>query len=192
MRRGGPATSFYDDLQAVLEWMKHAFEDLRVDAIVISSASTLALQYISNHHGLPSLRKGEHNGGRGRAMNNGDGRQRSIASQDSSSLFIPNAGESHLRRNALQRPRGRGIGILSKDGSVVIPLLSVTCIHLASKYHNVHAQRVANYGTRLNPMRVFQLGTFVYVSLFRSHPSVTHATAICESHAVKRNVPSPE
>lgn len=37
-------------------------------------------------------------------------------------------------------------------------LLSVTTLHLASKYHQVVEEKVANMATKMSPGKVYQLG----------------------------------
>lgn len=121
--------------------MRHALEDLHIDAVVVASAATLALQYLRRRYGFPSSR----------CVGGGGGGGKRAASK--SSVTLP---PTRVSPRGGRQPRGRRLN--ENGGRVAVVLLSVTCLHLASKYHCVHEEKVASLGTRLNPQKIFKLG----------------------------------
>lgn len=116
--------------------MKYALEDLKIDAVVVASAATLALSY---------LRRASFSGGLTRRH------QRRTTTTTRTSNYTPTA--SSERRQGEQWG-----GRVGSETGVTAVLLSATALHLASKYHDVYNKKVDSFGIKLNPQRVYKLG----------------------------------
>ena len=158
--------TFKRDSAEVRRWMKHALEDLHIDATVVASAATLASQYLRRRYRLRSTCR---NGGGGDSGGSGDGNSnpQSGASRKSAAVSLlasydaPAAAGTTAARG-LQRgrrlSRGRSSGGGSGKSDVKVVLLSVTCIHLAKKYHASCDEEVAGFGASVKWHRVLKLG----------------------------------
>lgn len=123
--------------------MKYASEDLKIDAVVVASAATLALRY---------LRRSPFRGGLG----NRHQRRNTITARKSNDT--PSTAAFSDRSVSGRRQGEQREGRVGTEKDVTAVLLSATALHLASKYHDVYDKKVESFGTKLNPQRIYKLG----------------------------------
>ncbi|CAM9772128.1 unnamed protein product [Ectocarpus sp. 12 AP-2014] len=112
------AVLFARDSGRVRWWMKSALEDRHIDAQVVTSATTLALRWLQGRHLYPSLASSP-------------GAMNGISNNAHSQRWRqPISSQQQQQR---QRRRRRSVG--GSAGLPPLELLSMTCLHLASKYH---------------------------------------------------------
>lgn len=128
---------FARDSGRVRGWMKSALEYRHVDAQVVASATTLALRWLQRRHLYPSL----------------------VSSPDAmNGTTVSN--NAHRRQQKQQQQRGRRRRRRSGVGGVGLPpleLLSMTCLHLASKYHTQDSV-LEDFGSSVDRPEVHALG----------------------------------
>lgn len=151
---------FKRDSARILRWMKCALEDLHIDAIIVASATTLALKYLRRRSLFSLVESLHHNGPAAGDLANNHRQQRVTLGNDVSrpSTSAKAAASDITSSRGMQRFGSQNQRWGRRKINQRAVLISVTCLHLASKYHSVHKESVANFGTRLNPEKVFQLG----------------------------------
>lgn len=142
--------------------MKHALEDLHIDIMVVASAAALASQYLRRRYRLQSTYRGSDGGdGDGGGGNGGLQQGASRKSTAASLRGFSVAPAAPIAAGELQRSRrwvGRRASGRSGKGGVKTVLLSVTCIHLANKYHAGCDDPVAGFGASVKLHSVIKLG----------------------------------
>lgn len=146
---------FVRDSCGVRGWMMYALEDARVDPVVVASATTLAMRLLQRrYHRCPPLDA---------AASTGLGCDR--RNSNSTDVYRQQQ-QQQGRRQRRQRRRSTsgsggdsGGGGGAARGSPSLELLSVACLHLASKYHTAEIQ-LGDFGFSLRSSEVFQLGEY--------------------------------
>lgn len=135
------AVLFARDSGRVRGWMKSALEDRHIDAQVVTSATTLALRWLQRRHLYPSLASSPG------AMNG---------------TTVSNNAHSQRRRQPIssqqqqqRRRRRRSAG--ASAGLPPLELLSMACLHLASKYHTQDSV-LEDFGSCVHRPEVHALG----------------------------------
>ena len=157
--------TFKRDSADVRRWMKHALEDLHIDTMVVASAAALASQYLRRRYRLRLTCRGDDGsggcGGGGGGGNSDPQRGASRKSAAASLRASSAAPAAPVAAGELQRGRrwfGRRTSGGSGKGGVKTVLLSVTCIHLATKYHAGCDEAVAGFGASVKLHSVIKLG----------------------------------
>ena len=154
--------TFKRDSADVRRWMKHALEDLHIDTMVVASAAVLASQYLRRRYWLRSTYRGSVGGDGGGVGDNSDLHRGSSRKSAAASLRAFSAAPAaHVAAGDVKGGRrrvGRRASGRSGKGGVKTVLLSVTCIHLATKYHAGCDDPVAGFGARIKLNSVIKLG----------------------------------
>lgn len=136
--------------------MKHAFEDLHLDALVVASAASLALRYLRRPQSTSAKEKTPPDDGNSLPepchRKNGVADSNSASAASAASSFAAHSSQGN--RTAVNVVDGGSRG----ERGVTVKQLAVTTLHLASKYHQVYEEEVVNFGVRLSPDRVYKLG----------------------------------
>ncbi|CAN0122413.1 unnamed protein product, partial [Ectocarpus fasciculatus] len=145
---------FARDSGRVRGWMKSALEDRHIDPQVVASATTLALRWLQRRHLYPSLVSSSPSAMKDTAVSNNAHRQRRRRQQPKQQQ------QQQQRRRRRRRSDGGGAGLPPLE------LLSMTCLHLASKYHTQDSVLVLeDFGSSIHRPEVHALGFDISLSM---------------------------